>query len=426
MSHSNGIIKAPVAMSDVQAVIGSQSTDLGTLCSHININKFARFKPVRYPSVGLITNANRQSVAHGIVFPDVVRTTSVTGAAIQDAAANDWDYQLPVGGASSPYRLSDFGNAENRNGNGYYHGAVPPIQVVYPRGGWTFSRGSTQRSLVISIDLDPDDSEINLQSYDFISAGLNLNEWKLIAYLDTPYLTTKIYESDDTILNGGEISGNQIVVPFPGGTGTYNVDVYICMYRYNNSISRYEFLPLPKQGDYNPSVFKLKVIDDAEASGGGIPGRDTEEMFKNVEFSYNLNGTYHTAWDCTDNGTAKWSMKSAGSMYVKMILSNKSGATSTVERGHFQLDLNGTGPVSATTMYNSSKQVVSSVQIPNNGTETIYLFFDAIFDRIGSDWRTSNKNSSWSMDFTRYGATLFGGDIYAQFSNTEGWEERST
>ena len=426
MSHSNGIIKAPVEMSDVQVVIGSQSTDLGTLCSHTNINKFARFKPVRYPSVGLITNANRQSVAHGIVFPDVVRSTSVSGAVIQDAAANDWDYQLPVGGASSPYRLSDFGNVESLNSNGYYHGAVPPIQVVYPRGGWTFSRGSTQRSLVISIDLDPDDSEINLQSYDFISAGLNLNEWKLIAYLDTPYLITKIYESDDTILNGGEISGNQIVVPFPGGTGTYNVDVYICMYRYNNSISRYEFLPLPKQGDYNPSVFKLKVIDDAEASGGGIPGRDTEEMFKNVEFSYNLNGTYHTAWDCTDNGTAKWSMKSAGSMYVKMNLSNKSGATSTVERGHFRLDLNGTGPVSATTMYNSSKQVVSSVQIPNNGTETIYLFFDAIFDRIGSDWRTSNKNSSWSMDFTRYGATLFGGDIYAQFSNTEGWDERST
>jgi hypothetical protein len=156
-------------MSDVQVVIGSQSTDLGTLCSHINIYKFARFKPVRYPSVGLITNANRQSVAHGIVIPDVVRSTSLSGAAIQDAAANDWDYELPAGGSSSPYRLSDFGNAENRNGNGYYHGAVPPIQVVYPRDGWVLSRGSTQRSLVISVDLDPDDSEINLQSYDFIS-----------------------------------------------------------------------------------------------------------------------------------------------------------------------------------------------------------------------------------------------------------------
>ena len=430
MSHSNGIIKAPVSMSDVQVVIGSQSTDLGTLCSHTNINKFARFKPVRYPSVGLITNANRQSVAHGIVFPDVVTVSQITGAAIQDAAANDWDYQLPVGGASSPYRLSDFGNVESLNSDGYFHGAVPPIQVVYPRDGWVFMLGDVQRTLNIFIDLDPDNSGRNLQAFDFVSAGLNLNEWTLVAYVDDPQKmeSEKIVEAQDTILNGGEISGDTIVVPFaPRTTGTYNIDVYICMYRTNNSEGgRKELLPLPKQGDYNPSVFKLKIVDDAEASGGGIPGRDTEEMFKNVEFSYNLNGTYHTAWDCTDNGTAKWSMKSAGSMYVKMNLSNKSGATSTVERGHFRLDLNGTGPVSATTMYNSSKQVVSSVQIPNNGTETIYLFFDAIFDRIGSDWRTSNKNSSWSMDFTRYGATLFGGDIYAQFSNTEGWEERST
>lgn len=438
MSHSNGIIKAPVAMSDVQVVIGSQSTDLGTLCSHTNINKFARFKPVRYPSVGLITNANRQSVAHGIVFPDVVIVSQITGAAIQDAAANDWDYELPAGGSSSPYRLSDFGNAENRNSNGYYHGAVPPIQVVYPRDGWVFSRGSTQRSLVISIDLDPDDSEINLQSYDFISSGLNLNEWKLIAYLDTPYLTTKIYDSDDTILNGGEISGNQIVVPFPGGTGTYNVDVYICMYRYNNSISRYEFLPLPKQGDYNPSVFKLKVIDDAEASGGGIPGRDTEEMFNNIAFAPHLDGAldpdthtlvYKTAWDCTDNGTAKWLMRGGGDLYVRMLLKNSSSSTSNLPRGTFQVDIDGTGPVSATTMYDENKRVISSVSIASGGTATIYLYFQELFQRIGAywDWSASDpyNNSCWSIDFTRNGATLIGGDIYAK-KGTDGWIKRST
>ena len=434
MSHSNGIIKAPVEIADIQAVIGSQSTDLGTLCSHININKFARFKPVRYPSVGLITNANRQSVAHGIVFPDVVIVSQITGAAIQDAAANDWDYQLPVGGASSPYRLSDFGNVESLNSNGYYHGAVPPIQVVYPRGGWTFSRGSTQRSLVISIDLDPDDSEINLQSYDFISAGLNLNEWKLIAYLDTIHLITKI----DTILNGGEISGNQIVIPFPGGTGTYNVDVYICMYRYNNSISRYEFLPLPKQGDYNPSVFKLKVIDDAEASGGGIPGRDTEEMFNNIAFAPHLDGAldpdthtfvYKTAWECTDNGTAKWLMRGGGDLYVRMLLKNGSSSTSDLPRGTFQVDIEGTGPVSATTMYDENKRVISSVSIASGGTATIYLHFQELFQRIGADWDYSASdpynNDNWSIDFTRNGATLIGGDIYAK-KGTNGWIKRST
>ena len=65
-----------------------------------NINKFARFKPVRYPSVGLITNANRQSVAHGIVIPDVVRSTSLSGAAIQDAAVP------PLGESMSDYEIS--------------------------------------------------------------------------------------------------------------------------------------------------------------------------------------------------------------------------------------------------------------------------------------------------------------------------------
>jgi hypothetical protein len=74
-------------------------------------------------------------------------------------------------------------------------------------------------------------------------------------------------------------------------------------------------------------------------------------------------------------------------------------------------------------MYNSSKSAVTSVQIANNGTATIYLFFDAIFSGLGSDWSTSNKNSSWSMDFVRNSATLFGGDIYAM-SGTNGWVAR--
>ena len=442
MSHSNGIIKAPVAMSDVQAVIGSQSTDLGTLCSHININKFARFKPVRYPSVGLITNANRQSVAHGIVFPDVVIVSQITGAAIQDAAANDWDYQLPVGGASSPYRLSDFGNVESRNSDGYFHGAVPPIQVVYPRDGWVFMLGDVQRTLNIFIDLDPDDSGRNLQAFDFVSAGLNLNEWTLVAYVDDPQKmeSEKIVEAQDTILNGGEISGDTIVVPFaPRTTGTYNIDVYICMYRTNNSEGgRKELLPLPKQGDYNPSVFKLKIVDDAEASGGGIPGRDTEEMFNNIAFAPSLDGAldpdthtlvYKTAWDCTDNGTAKWLMRGGGDLYVRMLLKNGSSSTSNLPRGTFQVDIEGTGPVSATTMYDENKRVISSVSIASGGTATIYLHFQELFQRIGADWDMSASdpynNDNWSIDFTRNGATLIGGDIYAK-KGTDGWIKRST
>ena len=422
MSYSNGIITAPVSMSDVQSAIGSSSTDLATLCRHSNINKFARFKPVKFTSIPAITDANRKSVAHGIIIPDVVTSSSITGSAIMDAASNDWDYEPPTGGSSYPYRLTDFANAENPSSYGYYHNAVPPIQVNYPRDGWTFSRGSTQKSLVISIDLDPDDSAINLQANDFTASGLDLNQWKLVAYIDSSYFSTKLFQSDDTILNGGEISGNTIVVNVPGGTGTYTANVYICMFRYSSG--RYEFLPLPKQGDYNPSVMKLKVIDDAQESGGGVPGDTTEEMFNNVEFSYSLYGTYKTAWESTDNGTAKWSMKSSGDLYVKILLKNTGSSASTVQRSHFQLDLNGQGLVSATTMYNSSRSSVSSVTIASGGTATIYLYFSGIFTGIGSDWSSSNINSSWSMDFQRNGATLFGGDIYAYYSQSQGWTQR--
>jgi hypothetical protein len=193
------------------------------------------------------------------------------------------------------------------------------------------------------------------------------------------------------------------------------------MYRTNGNTK--EFLPIMASDGYTPDNLTIYIKDDAEASGGGIPGADTQEMFNNVEFSSELNGTYRTAWVSTDNGTAEWCLVSQGSLYVKMTLKNTSGSTSTVQRAHFQLDLNGQGLVSATTMYNSSKSAVTSVQIANNGTATIYLFFDAIFSGLGSDWSTSNKNSSWSMDFVRNSATLFGGDIYAM-SGTNGWVAR--
>ena len=48
---------APVSIRDVQIATGCGDNDLGTLVMNANINMWARFKPVRYPSVGLITDA---------------------------------------------------------------------------------------------------------------------------------------------------------------------------------------------------------------------------------------------------------------------------------------------------------------------------------------------------------------------------------
>lgn len=415
-NNSERMIVAPVSIRDVQIATGCGDNDLGTLITNANINMWARFKPVRYPSVGLITDAQRASVSHGISIPTPETGTSVTSQKVIDAAANygDWAYLKPTGGASQPFRLADFANTISQ---GYYHAAQPPIQLNYPRGGWTFIKGGTSKALVMSFDLDPNDSAVNLQSYDFMGS-LDLRQYKLITYVDG----IGLFEADDFILDSeGEVSGSTIAVMIPSTTGSYSREAYVCMYRTNGNTK--EFLPIMAGDGYTPDNLTIYIKDDAEASGGGIPGADTQEMFNNVEFSSELNGTYRTAWVSTDNGTAEWCLVSQGSLYVKMTLKNTSGSTSTVQRAHFQLDLNGQGLVSATTMYNSSKSAVTSVQIANNGTATIYLFFDAIFSGLGSDWSTSNKNSSWSMDFVRNSATLFGGDIYAM-SGTNGWVAR--
>ena len=412
---SEQLITAPVSIRNLQDCFGLGSGDLGTIITTANINMWARFKPVKLATVGLITDAQRASVNHGITLPDITRG-SITASNVMDAAANaaTWGYDKPTGGASEPFRLADFANTISQ---GYYHAAQPPIQLNYPRGGWTFIKGGTSKALVMNFDLDPSDPAVNLQSYDFMGS-LDLRQYKLITYVDG----IGLFEADDFILDSeGEVSGSTIAVMIPSTTGSYSREAYVCMYRTNGNTK--EFLPIMASDGYTPDNLTIYIKDDAEASGGGIPGADTQEMFNNVEFSSELNGTYRTAWVSTDNGTAEWCLVSQGSLYVKMTLKNTSGSTSTVQRAHFQLDLNGQGLVSATTMYNSSKSAVTSVQIANNGTATIYLFFDAIFSGLGSDWSTSNKNSSWSMDFVRNSATLFGGDIYAM-SGTNGWVAR--
>ena len=422
MAYTNHIISAPVSISDVQAAVGHTSGDLATLITAGTINKWAKYKPVRYPKKEAITETEMRSVNYGIVIPDVVRVSSLTASAIQDAAGNDWEYNRPQGGSSQPYRLTDF--AKN-NSVGYYRDAVPPIQVVYPKGGWTFMRGSNQsRTLTIYFDLDPDDSVYNLQCTDFITGNINLNEWKFVVAL-SGYING-IFDND-TILSDDEINGNWIDVNIPAGTGSYNVRVAICMYRYTGG--RYELMPIPKYEGLDNSNLTLRIVDDAQSSGGGIGGNTSEEMFNNVAFSYSLDGIYKTAWECTDNGIAKYSMKGDGSIYVMMNLTNKSGATSTILMSDFNLDLDGKTSRVPNAMYNASKQSVSSISIPNNGTVTCYLFFDNIFASIGGDWYSSNENSTFSMDFKRLDATLIGGDIYCMlYTNaspaTRGWIER--
>lgn len=144
MANSNGriYINPPygVEIADLQQVLGRSVGDLGLLCSdqewyldHIDpvtqepvyllrpvnrIKPMAKYKPVRYPKLGILTVAERASTRFG--FGDgLVPTLDLT----QDIPQNDWVYLRPRGAEYNEwFRLRDF--------EGYSHGACAPLAIM--------------------------------------------------------------------------------------------------------------------------------------------------------------------------------------------------------------------------------------------------------------------------------------------------------
>ena len=93
------IPKTGISVTLIKQVIGAGVNDVGKLCIHKNINKWAEFKPNR--------------VAYG---------NFGFGLMMSDDGYWKFDYQRPGGGASQPFRLGDF--------RGYDHGAEAPSFVL--------------------------------------------------------------------------------------------------------------------------------------------------------------------------------------------------------------------------------------------------------------------------------------------------------
>ena len=123
-------ITAPVSVYDVQRAVGASSPDVGTLCTDDHINQWAKYKPIKFAKVGLMTAQNwidgnygitdiptwgRLSYASIFLFSDSRGSLSHTYWPDCDRDKGSlsleyWAYNRPTGGNSSPYRLADFSN----------------------------------------------------------------------------------------------------------------------------------------------------------------------------------------------------------------------------------------------------------------------------------------------------------------------------
>ena len=109
-----------ISVSMVKAELGASTNDVGQLCIHPNVNKWSKWKPVRYNSPSPITEAELRSKKCGFDIPYGFKADSTI-------LSTAWGYLKPRGGSVTPiepYRLGDFRN--------YNKLAIMPISGEIP------------------------------------------------------------------------------------------------------------------------------------------------------------------------------------------------------------------------------------------------------------------------------------------------------
>lgn len=186
--YSNGLITAPVSIRDVQKALGVGSGDVGTLCRSSMINMWAKCKPIKADVIRPLNYAAGEQITNYKAGLSCIYATSFN--AFKQLIENNWDnenyknegdfvavkYDKPIGGASSPYRLTDF--------NGYRRTAYLASDVIDGNNqtiGWV----SSVYSKNIIIDLRsgnradvtlPDDTTLITNYQNWMSATIGTRE----------------------------------------------------------------------------------------------------------------------------------------------------------------------------------------------------------------------------------------------------------
>lgn len=230
MSYSNNRITAPVNQHDVQQALGINSPHWKVLCTSNNINKWARYKPVRSLSkiTRPITFAERKAVNFGLDVPYCNTYPSTGWVAdvmnkmvfdIIDRAYVGWNYLKP-GGNNEPYRITDYvrnphettpssaGDPTPVNLQGYNHGAHFPFSAFLDMIGFTEKTDSdgvyyeinynvTQVLKITFFNSGGDD--LHLQDFITIEDFGNNRAWRPVLQVFNGYINLTSSNPDDRL-----------------------------------------------------------------------------------------------------------------------------------------------------------------------------------------------------------------------------------
>lgn len=110
MSYSGGIVSKPVTTYDIGSAIGSASRDVGTLCTHSNINIWAKYKPFRSSITREATKAEHENANFGLGVMNGAKFSLFQNVADIVVSPNTtWQYFKPRGASYNEwYRMLDF------------------------------------------------------------------------------------------------------------------------------------------------------------------------------------------------------------------------------------------------------------------------------------------------------------------------------
>lgn len=111
------------SQSDMTQISSRNTFDLGRLCTHTNINKWSKYKPIHHSGLQILSESARTDrQGDGEYYGVKIRMDSMGMSSLHNVT---FAYNRPKGGASSPYRLSDFINEAGTAG--YNHLAKPSV-----------------------------------------------------------------------------------------------------------------------------------------------------------------------------------------------------------------------------------------------------------------------------------------------------------
>lgn len=345
MSNSGGKITAPVSIEDVRTVLGVSSYDLGTLCKSEKINMWAKYKPVRVPMFNELYESEFNEAQYGLHIP--------SSSSLDSVINTPWSHAAPRGGDSEPYRLTDF-DKYNHVSEFIISGNLNP----------KYDCNSETGDLYIGALLWERYGQYNLNAKDLpllmkMRLGLRIDGNKI--------LTSKKTVAD--VIGDSQLLAC-VLNPKSVGKSSFTIEQFLTTENYP-SLSTFptviQCYSVPNYtGKTNSAVVNYTEI------GSGI-------TFKDQYMSNELNGAYQTE-DYYMTTPFVVSYNGDYSEYWKTTCSNSRSTKVTVNVTDFTFhgyDVNG-NPETETynedlKMYNSNKQQVYSVDIPANGSVTLYF-----------------------------------------------------